>query len=373
MKILFACGGTAGHINPALAVADTIRKQHPDSKILFAGNPAGMEAQLVPKAGFPFAAIEIQGFQRQLNWRNFRYNVRSAGYLMTASAKAKKIIRDFSPDIVMGTGGYVSGPILRTASKLGIKTVTHEQNAFPGVTTKLLTRYADKVLLAVEEARAHLPEGREYIVTGNPIREDILFANREEARQRLGVGERICLLSFGGSLGARRINEAIADLMAWHCEKGEIHHIHATGRYGTELFPQLLKSKGVDPQKHPQLDIREYIDDMPDCLAAADLVICRAGAISLSELEAAGRASILIPSPNVAENHQYHNARVLADKNAAVLIEEKDLTGSQLCREVSQLVSDPQELRNIGKNAGSLAIIDANRRICRELYALLDP
>ena len=371
IRILFACGGTAGHINPALAVASAIRRDHPDTKILFVGNPLGMEAKLVPKAGFAFAPIQIQGFQRRINWRNIKYNFKSVYYLMGASHSARRIIADFSPDVVMGTGGYVSGPVLRTASKMNIKTLTHEQNAFPGVTTKLLCKYVDKVLLAVGEARSHLPPGKDYVVTGNPIREDILFADRIKAREQLGTGDRICLLSFGGSLGARRVNEAMAEVFAHFADRKILHHIHATGQYGVELFPRLLREQGVDYEGDPHMDIREYIDNMPQCLAAADLVICRAGALSLSELEAAGRASILIPSPNVAENHQYHNAMVLASKNAAVVIEEKNLTGEQLCKVIEGLVTDPQELKNIGKNASSLAIVDANSRICREIYALL--
>lgn len=371
MKILFACGGTAGHINPALAVASAIRQEHRDAQILFAGNPDGMEAKLVPAAGFDFVPIRIHGFQRSFSWDNLKRNATAAMLLLTASQKAKHIITDFSPDIVMGTGGYVSGPIVRQAAKMGCKTLTHEQNAFPGVTTKLLTKYVDKVLLAVGRAKDFLPEGRHYVVTGNPIRQEILFVNRAEARKSLGVGDRICLLTFGGSLGARRINEAVADVVAWHHDKGVVHHIHATGQYGTELFPQLLREKGVDISTNPHIDIREYINDMPQCLAAADLVVCRAGALSLSELEAVGRASILIPSPNVAENHQYHNAMVLANKNAAIVIEERELNGAALCRMIEQLVADPQELRNLGKNAASMAIVDANQRICKEIYDLL--
>ncbi len=373
MRILFACGGTAGHINPALAVADTIRQQYRDAEILFAGNPENMEAKLVPKAGFAFAPIHIQGFQRKINLRNVVYNTKSVWYLMWATNKARSIIRDFGPQVVMGTGGYVSGPVLRAAAKMGIPTITHEQNAFPGVTTKVLTRYVDKVLLAVEEAKNHLPKEKQYVVTGNPIRQEILFANREQARQALGVGDRICLLSFGGSLGAQRVNQAVAQVMAHFQNSGRIHHIHATGQYGTQAFPKQLDSLQVSYHNNPHMDIRTYIDDMPSCLAAADLVICRAGAISLSELQAAGRASILIPSPNVAENHQYHNAMVLANKGAAVVIEEKELTGPRLCQEIARLVENPQQLAEIGKHAGAMAIVDANQRICKELYSLMRP
>ncbi|MCL2033259.1 MAG: undecaprenyldiphospho-muramoylpentapeptide beta-N-acetylglucosaminyltransferase [Oscillospiraceae bacterium] len=371
MRILFACGGTAGHINPAIAVASLIRKERHGAKFLFAGHPDGMEATLVPKAGFDFTPIEIQGFQRRITPENIRRNLNAARLLLTASAKAKKIIQDFEPDVAMGTGGYVSGPVILKAAKMGIRTITHEQNAFPGVTTKLLAKNVDKVLLAVSGAEAYLPRARKYIVTGNPIRQEILYADREKSRLSLGVGNRICLLTFGGSLGALRVNEAVADLMAYYIDSDDVHFIHATGRGGAELFPKLLYERGVSFKGNPHIDIREYIHDMPQCLAAADLVLCRAGAVSLSELEAAGRASILIPSPNVAENHQYHNAMVLANKNAAIVIEEKNLTGERLCRVVGQLVSDPQELVNLGRNAHSMSITDAAQRICREIYSLL--
>ena len=362
MRILFACGGTAGHINPAIAVANFIKARHPEAEILFAGNPKGMEARLVPKAGFAFAPIEIMGFQRKLTWFNVRYNFRSVGCLMLSWGRAKKLIRDFAPDMIVGTGGYVSGPILREGAKLGVKTVTHESNAFPGVTTKVLARTADKVLISVEEAKRYLPRGREYIVTGNPVREEILFADREKARKKFGVGDRVCIVSFGGSLGARRLNEAVAGLMAWEQRRGGVFHIHATGSIEKDRFPQMLAAAGVDPCA-PGLDIRTYIDDMPDCLAAADLVISRSGAMTLSELEASGTASVLIPSPNVAENHQYHNAMALARRGAAIVIEEKDLTGELLCQKVEEIFQKENGAKTLGDNAKKMAITDTNHRI----------
>lgn len=383
MKILFACGGTGGHINPAIAVASYLREKRPEVKILFAGNPQGMEAKLVPKAGFEFAPIIIKGFQRKLNWYNVKYNISSIFYLTTASARAEKLIRGFNPDLVMGTGGYVSGPILRKAAKMGIKTVTHEQNAFPGVTTKLLSKYVDKVLLAVPEAEQYLQAGCPCIVVGNPIRETIIYADREKARKKLGISsQQVAIVSFGGSQGAQRLNEAMADLIAWHSNPSSgmvgkdgtqprIHHIHATGMYGVDTFPEMLKERHAQIEGRKNIDIREYINDMDDCLAAADIVIGRAGALTLSELQAAGRASILIPSPNVAANHQYFNAMVLAKQNAAIVIEEKDLTGELLCSKIKELVSHPEEIRTLGQNAQKMAIIDANQRICAELMNLL--
>lgn len=371
MRILFACGGTGGHINPALAIADTIKKDNGNVEILFAGNPNGMEANLVPKAGYAFVPIIVYGFQRRLNPENIKRNIKAAVCLATSGHVAKKIVKDFLPDVVVGTGGYVSGPVLRAAAKLGVRTVTHESNAYPGVTTKLLARYVDKVLLTAAEAKKYLPEGKNYIVTGTPVRREILSANREEARKKLGVGERVCLLSFGGSLGATPINEAVADVIAHFKGKGTLHQIHATGSYDHEAFPEMLEKRNVKVEGDPHLDIREYIYDMPECIAAADIVLCRSGAATLAELQCAGRASILVPSPYLAENHQYHNAMTLASRNAAIVIEEKDLTGDRLCGILEELAADRGEIANLGRNAASMAIADANKRICNEIYGLM--
>jgi len=228
------------------------------------------------------------------------------------------------------------------------------------------------VLLAFEKARERLPDGPVYTVTGNPVRPDVIIASREKARRKLGIAEgKSCILSFGGSLGAQRINETVAELIAWHNGSGRVHHIHATGKYAKELMPRLLREKGVKFEDNPDLDIREYINDMPDCLAAADIVISRAGAITLSEIEASGKASILIPSPNVAENHQYHNAMVLAQRQAAIVIEEKELTGERLIEETKKLLGDPVRLLMLGQNASAGAKIHAAEQIADEILELV--
>lgn len=375
MKLLFVCGGTAGHINPALAVASWIRDRRPDAVIRFAGDPTGMEARLVPEAGFEFAPFRAMGLQRRLTLHNIGYNLRSAALLLTAAPRARRVIRDFGPDVVAGTGGYVTAPVLLQAARMGVRTCTQEQNAFPGVTTKMLAGKVDTVMLATEAAEKYLPQDRAYIVTGNPVRGEIFSYDRARARRELGIPEGVfCLLSFGGSLGAQRVNEAVAAVMAWHCAgraPQPVRHIHATGAYGVELLPRLLAGTHTDP-KNKNLDIREYISDMPRCLAAADLVICRAGASTLSELQAAGRASILIPSPNVAENHQYHNAMALARQGAAVVLEEKDLTGERLIAEVAELMRDPKRLAGIAEAAKRGAVRDSAERIAREILSLAD-
>ena len=373
MRILFVGGGTGGHINPALAVAGYVRASHPEAKILYAGTPFGMEAELVPKAGFEMAMIAVRGFERKLNWKNFKHNLKAVGHLTTAGHRAKQIIREFRPDLVVGTGGYVSGPVVRAACQLGVPTMIHEQNAFPGVTNKILSKRVDKVLLAVEKAKDYLDPDMDYAVVGNPVREEIIFYDRDRARRELGItDEEPMILSFGGSLGAKRINEAIADVIAWHYRQAKLWHFHATGSYGVDYLPELLEERHVNLKNNHKIHITEYIHDMPRVLAACDLVIGRAGAITLSEIEAAGKASILIPSPNVSENHQYHNAMVLQNANAAVVIEEKDLTGEVLVRTVKKLVNDPEKLKTLGKNARSIAVIDSNERIYREMMELIE-
>ena len=374
MKILFACGGTAGHINPALAVAEELRKRDIDTEILFAGNPNGMESRLIPQAGYAFQPIEVAGLQRKPSLENVKRNIKAAYLLMKSSKRAKKIISDFQPDIVMGTGGYVSGPIVRKAHQMGIKTLTHEQNAFPGITTKLLAPNVDRILFAVEGAKKYFKDDilAKSEVVGNPVREGVLTVNREEARERLGIGDKICIVSFGGSLGASRINDAVKDVIKYHIAEGKIHHIHATGRYDYKDFIDSLKKDDVPFVNNPNVDIREYIDNMPTCLAASDLVISRSGAITLSEIECAGKASILIPSPNVAENHQYFNAMELVENNAAMILEEKDLTGESLTNMVKELCEDRDKLKEVGTNASKMAIRDSSKRIADIILQLVN-
>mgnify|MGYP001192655009 CR=1 FL=1 len=371
MRILFTGGGTGGHINPALAIANYIRARHPEAELAYVGTPKGMEATLVPKAGYRFIPMEARGFQRKITLKNIHGNFKTLMTLLNAPRRAEQILKEFHPDLVFGTGGYVTGPLLRQAAKMGIRTATHESNAFPGVTTKLLSKYVDVVMLAVEEARSYLSPKCRAVVTGNPIREEMIYLDRNACRKKMGIGNQVCILSFGGSLGAKRINEAIAQLMAWHCKTGSFFHIHATGSFGVDYLPELLEKQGIVPKDFPNLLIREYLYNMPECMAAADLVISRSGAITLGEIEAAGKASILIPSPNVSENHQYHNAMVLGKDQAAVVLEEKDLTGARLIQEVKALTACPETLTEYGRRARKHAVLDATQRMYQEIMALL--
>ena len=362
MRVLFAGGGTAGHINPALAAAGYLREKEPDAQILYVGNKGGMEERLVPAAGFKFRTIRISGFQRKLSLKNIKRNAQTVVRVFSPAAEAKKILREFQPEICVGTGGYVSGPVIRAAQKLGIPTVIHEQNAYPGVTTKMLAKHADCVMLAVEDAKKYLERTDNCVFTGNPVRTSVLKAERAASRKALGLDERPLVLSFGGSLGAAALNRAAAYMLGESAKEKKYQHIHGYGQHD-EKFLGEAHAAGVREAENPQIRMLEYIHNMPECLAAADLVIGRAGAITLTEIEATGKCSILIPSPNVAENHQFHNAMALVSRDAAVLIEEKDLTGEKLWQTVCGILSEPGRAEEIGRNARAMAVLDANERI----------
>lgn len=362
MRVLMTGGGTAGHINPALAIADKIKKECPDAEILFVGAKGRMETRLVPAAGYPIKTQNVRGFQRRLTVKNIGRNILAAVDVVTASGTSARILRSFRPDIAVGTGGYVSGPILRQAIKQGIPVVVHESNAFPGVTVKMLAKEGATVLLCNEAARKHLPPDSDAIVTGNPLRPDFLHLDKQKARAELGLDDRPLVLSFGGSLGAAHLNEAMVPVLVRSHAAGKCQHIHGTGRGGYEAMAAALREQGV-PLDGDGIHVRDYIDDMSRCMAAADLVICRCGAMTLSELPAAGKPSILIPSPYVAENHQYHNAMTLVNLGAALCIEEKDLTADSLWEAIESVTGSPERLRQMADNVRRAAILDADERI----------
>lgn len=369
MHILFAGGGTAGHINPALSVAKYLEQNYNDVKISYIGTEKGLESRLVSEAGYDFYTIEVSGFQRKINFENLKKNVVAVKNAVTATFKVKEILKKLSPDVVVGTGGYVSGPVLRTAAKMGIKTAIHEQNAYPGVTTKMLIKLVDKVMLAMPEAAPRLKYDREYIVTGNPVREKLINADRMTSRQKLGLKDETMILSFGGSLGARAINDSIFGVADYVNQNATCVLYHATGKNGFSSFMKKFNDMGYSDNKN--IRITEYINNMDELLSAADLVVCRAGAITLAELGACGKPSVLIPSPYVAENHQYFNALTLKNRGAAELIEEKDLTQDSLKETVKNLISNPNFLKTMAENAKASAIIDANKKIADVIISLI--
>lgn len=369
MRVMIAAGGTGGHVNPALAVAGEIKKQYPEAEICFVGTADRIESKIVPAAGFPLKTIEISGFKRGFSPADIKANIKTVTRLLKSSGAVKKIINDFKPDVAVGFGGYVSGPVIRMAAKMGIPTAIHEQNAYPGVTNKALAEKVDAVMLTVEAAKERLKCKNEPIITGLPIRNELLTADPEISRAELGFDEKPLVLCMGGSLGARAVNEAIIDAIA-DGRKSKYNYLIATGQYGLWV-PDKMREKGVDPDIEKNIEVRTYINDMDRCLSAADLVICRAGASSLSEFEALGKASVLIPSPNVTENHQFHNAMALVNNGAAVIVEEKDLSGDALGKEIDRLLSDKTLLKSIGENARKMAVTDAAQRICAIVTSLI--
>ncbi len=372
-RVLLAGGGTAGHVNPALAIAEIIKDKYPDTEFCFAGNPDKIEAELVRKAGYRFEPVRIEGFQRRINPSNIKRNFKAVGYLMKSGKTCRKIIKDFKPDLVVGTGGYVSGPVVRAAAKLGIKTAVHEQNAYAGVTNKILSKHADVVMLSVKEAKKYFEKAKKVVVTGLPVRKAFSKLSKQEARKQLGFdNDTVCVLSAGGSLGSLTINKYVAKLLRYYQDNNiKVNHIHSYGTYSDyKDYVKDLEESGVKIKDDPHRIVDSYVN-MPVAMAACDLVITRCGACALTEIEAMGRPAVMIPSPMVAENHQYYNGMVLQNAGAGVVIEEKDLTDEKFIGTVMDYINDPEKLERSAENAAKLHISDTRERIMQALDKLL--
>ena len=365
MNLIFTCGGTAGHINPAIAVANMMKERYPDAKILFIGATGRMEEKLVPQAGYELKCLPGSGLSRGKNLAAIKKNLYAVKCVLSAVGACKKIYKDFKPDAVIGTGGYASFPALYAAQTMGIPTCVHESNALPGVTTKLAANKASRVLVAFEESVKHYKNPEKVEVVGMPVRREFIYTNREDARKELGLDQRPLVVSAFGSLGAKVMNETMAGLFALEQEAGfPYQHIHATGSFGWEWMPGLVKEKSVDLETAKSIDMREYIYNMPTVMAAADVIISRAGASTCNEIGAAGIPSILIPSPNVTANHQEKNARVLSDRDAAVLVLEKDCTPEKIFAEINALLADPARRENMKTTLHEMVRLDSTERIC---------
>lgn len=367
MRVLMTGGGTGGHVNPAIAIADTIKAHIPTAEIAFVGTERGIENKLVPAAGYKLYHVDVRGFRRSLSLSNIR-----AAYLaFTSPMAAKKIIREFRPDVVIGTGGYVSWPLLVAASKLGVPSAVHESNAVPGLTVKRLVPYVDKIFVNFAVTGEKLGAPQKTMHVGSPLRADFGEIKKADARAKIGL-ETECdkyIVSFGGSLGAERVNQAVLELMRDYLSSHPgTYCIHATGASGYAETRAAFEAAGLDKCKN--IELTEYIYDMPMRMAAADLIISRSGAITLSELALAKKASILIPSPNVTDDQQYKNAKVLADANAAVLIRESELDVGRICRETAAVLESPTRMRELEENISAFAVPNANELIFDEILKL---
>ena len=371
MKIIFTCGGTAGHINPAVALARMFQERVEGCQVLFVGAKGGMEERLVPKEGFPLETVTISSFWRSLRPSGIQHNLRTLRNLSVSKREAARILDTFQPDLVVGTGGYASYPVVHAAARRGIPTAVHESNMVPGLTTELLEPYADRIMVGFEACRAHYHHPDKVVVTGTPVRGDFFKMTRQEAKAALGVDDgRPLIVSFWGSLGAAGMNRAMADFLALEAAKEPFHHIHGAGKSGYGQVLAALKEKGVDLADHPALQVREYIYDMATVMRAADLVLCRAGASTISELTALGVAAVIVPSPYVTNNHQEKNARVLEKAGGAAVVLEKDADGQALFQTSCAILHDADARSRMEKAMAGLGLPDATERIYQTILQI---
>ncbi|GAB2044513.1 undecaprenyldiphospho-muramoylpentapeptide beta-N-acetylglucosaminyltransferase [Agathobaculum sp. TL06] len=369
MRLYITGGGTGGHVTPGLAIARYFEQKHPDAVVRFAGSARGIENKLVPREGYPLDTIEIIGLSRSMSPKGLAHNLKAARLAVSAVGKAKKLLREARPDCVIGCGGYASFAVVRAAQQMGIPTVLLEVNALPGKVTQMLAKKADRVLVCFEQAKTLLGGGDKVVVTGAPVRGEILSADRKKARARFGLSEDDQLVvSFWGSMGAKYMNEHMAGTIALECKNNvPYRHVHASGAAARDWMPRLAEEQGAALREHPNIELTEYIYDMADRMAAADLIVCRAGAATMGELCMLGRPALLVPSPFVAENHQEKNARALEQAGGCRVLLEKDASPQRLYDEIGELLSDRERLRQMGRDATRLAAHDASEKIYREI------
>lgn len=367
MKFLITGGGTGGHIYPALAIASEIKKTYKDAEILYIGTKTGLEAELVPKAGFEFKTIRVKGLPRRLN----KNSIIALKELLLGIGDSKKIIKNFNPDIVIGTGGYVSGPICYISSKMKIPTIIHEQNAFPGITNKILSRYVDKILVNFDEAKKYFKYPERVVKVGNPIRDELLNIDKDKVYKKLNIKNNMpFILSFGGSGGQRTLNDAIFHIIKNYKKYDNFQLLHITGNRYYESFIDSIKEENIVLNEN--IRIMPYFYDMPDAMNIADLVITSAGAITLAEISAIGIPSILIPKAYTAENHQEYNALVFDKNNASKMILEKDLEGDYLYSTLKSLLNNKEQLKDMSINSKKLSKIDSTKLIIMEIERLIN-
>lgn len=367
MRVVIAAGGTAGHINPGLAIAKYIREKNKNSEILFIGTKEGLETKLVPREGFNIHYIDVRGLRRSLSLRN----IATIKKVFDAKKECKNLFAQFKPDIVIGMGGYVSAPVILAAKALGIPRVLHEQNSIAGAAIKLLEKKCDIIFTSFEETTAQLKNKKAVIVCGNPVREEIIFKDKKQASEELKKGVKALTFSYGGSLGSKKLNDTIVEYLLSFDKTVDTYHIHATGKNDYAQVCETVKVNGFTA-KNDSFEVVDYVYDMATVMAAADLIICRSGAITLAELAATGKPSILIPSPNVTHNHQYHNAKVFADKGAAVLIREEELTAKTLAQAIKDILETEGKLEKMSKNARKLAKLDSTQKMYDECVKLIN-
>ncbi|MCL2545657.1 MAG: UDP-N-acetylglucosamine--N-acetylmuramyl-(pentapeptide) pyrophosphoryl-undecaprenol N-acetylglucosamine transferase [Oscillospiraceae bacterium] len=372
MRIIFACGGTGGHINPAIALAKMIRERRPCSGVLFVGGDKGMENKLVPREGFEIRSISSRSFSRKMTPAGFWKNVKTTIGMADVLRQAGRIIDEYRPDIVVGTGGYAAFPMVRQAAKRGIKTAIHESNAVPGLATRALAGRVDKVMVGFNDCVKHYRRKDHLVVTGTPVREEFIYTQKAAAKRALELDDRPVVVVYFGSLGAREMNKMMVDYIDSLRKTEAFQLIYATGTFGMRWMPERIAAHGIDLAQSPFIRMEEYIYDMPNAVAAADLLITRSGASTLTEMAVTATPAILIPSPNVTGNQQEKNARMVEPHGGAVVILEKDCNGQRLYETSIDLLRSPKKLEKMNAAMRGLAILDANERIYRTIMDLVD-
>jgi len=363
MRVIISGGGTGGHVFPAIAIADAIKKQKPEAEILFVGAEGKIEMDRVPKAGYSIVGLPIRGFHRKLTFRNLMFPFK----LLASMLKARKVIRDFKPDAAVGVGGYASGPVLQVASSRSIPTLVQEQNSYAGITNKLLAKKANRICVAYEGMEQFFPKEK-IVFTGNPVRREIFENNitTSEAKANLGLVEnKKTILIFGGSLGARALNESIAAGANLLREHSEINFIWQVGKLYYEEYKESIVAK------LPNVTVLPFIEDMASAYKAADLVVCRAGALTISELSLVVKAAILVPSPNVAEDHQTKNAMALVNKGAAMMVTD-DEGKEKLVKTMLELIADEKRCAELRGNIEAFGRPDAAMEIAKEVIGMIE-
>ena len=365
MRVIFAGGGTGGHINPAISIADYAASQDDNFEALFIGTKSGMETKLVPKAGYDLEFIDIAGFDR----RHLLKNISVLKKLIKAQSDCKKIIKKFRPDCIVCTGGYVSGPVAMASKKAGVPSLIHEQNVYPGLTVRGSEKYVDYLALSFSETINHIKNKKKCVVTGNPVRAEILSADYTKSREKLGIKKPFVLI-FGGSLGADKINDTVIDMLERIVKDNKIELLFGTGDRNYEKIMNEIKKRGITLTD--SVKVTAYIDNMAECMAAADLVVSRAGAITVSEIAALNKPSILIPSPNVVRNHQEQNAREFERGKAAKVLLESELSADVLYEQIMIMAEYKKTLSDMSENLKRFAKTDALEKIYELMIKMSD-
>ena len=370
MRVIIAAAGTGGHINPGIAIANKIKEEEPNSEIIFIGTSRGLEKDLVPRAGYELKTLEAYGFSKKVTIEN----IKKMYSTVKSTSKARKIVKEFKPDVVIGTGGYICGPVVWAAKKEKIPVVLHESNAFPGKAVKMLAKKANTVLISFEEARERLQNGKNIVFTGTPVKIEKKSYTQEEKNviiKQLELNENLpIVLVFGGSQGAQKINEAISGIIKNKLNK-KYQIVWATGPKQFDVIKKELSENNIEIEKITNAKILPYIYNMEEAMNVSDVIVARSGAMTITEIANLGKPSILIPLPNVSQNHQLHNAKVLESIGAAKIILNEDVTRDNLSKEIENIVIDAKVKKEMGEKAFSKSVNNVQNKIYKEIKRIV--